>query len=266
MALDDAVYLVLECILYLVSSSWMVPKVHSCAHFQWCIPGLPVEDLLVFVSSLSQPATNCLVCLLQSLLMQSHPGVLTVWSLSIATSSWQHGIHGKSWVPAKHHIEGAQGCVSMWCDIVGVHYIIQVFRPATLPFRRQALQEVMHGLVEAFHHTIITSTSSLPQALSSLPKSRHTTSSGQVAKMLPILVLSGLYRILARVHLLHLTIQSWTEVRRPGQRDCSRINSSVHSAPWWPTPPWRLSRTCSCNSGGVSSCSWWFPASPKVAW
>ena len=86
--------------------------------------------------------------------MQSHPGVLTAWSLSIATGSWQHQIHRKSWVSAEHHIERTQWCGCMWSDIVGVHYIIQEFRPATLLLRRQAPQQVMHGPVEAFHHAI----------------------------------------------------------------------------------------------------------------
>ena len=47
---------------------------------------------------------------------------------------------------------------------------------------------VATATVNLEYTSVITSTSSLPQALSSLSKSRHTTSSGRVAKMLSILV------------------------------------------------------------------------------
>ena len=103
------------------------------------------------------------------------------------------------------------------------------------------------GVHICYHQYILYTT-----GLSSLSTFRHTTLNGWVAKTLSILVLSGLYGILARVHLLHLAIQFWTWVHRSGQRNRSRMRSSVHSAPWWPTPPYRLSSTCSCNPGGVA--------------
>ena len=82
--------------------------------------------------------------------------------------------------------------------------------------------------------SVITSISSLPQVWPSLSKSGHSTSSGRLTRPISIILfLSGLYGILARVHILHLDFKSWTEACRPGQQTQVQEQKWVYLSAWW---------------------------------